>query len=100
MAYGNRSRKSTDTGITFPQLECWSPMREQATFAAEVNGTRVTCRIESEALTDCSPDHAENPMRALAASRRDVQAAARRLIESDRYEDDGSILIRRSDLAT
>lgn len=74
-------------------------MREQATFAAEVNGNRVMCRIESDALEDCCPGHGDDPMRALAACRRDLQAAARRLIESDRFEEDGSILIRRHDLS-
>ncbi len=95
MVYGNRSKKQT--GITFPQMECWSPMTEMATFAADLNGDRIMCRVETEALTGRWPEHAREPMKALAEHRASIQAVARRLIEEERFEDDGSILIRRSD---
>ena len=96
IVYGNRSKKQT--GITFPQMECWSPMTEMATFAADLNGDRIMCRVESQALASLRPQCSEDPMQALAASRSELQSIARRLIERERFEEDGSILIRATDV--
>jgi hypothetical protein len=73
-------------------------MTEVATIAAEVNKTRVLCRIairDIEAKFHCSVDE---PMLAVAEHRAAIQQAARRLIEQEAYEEDGSILIRLQDL--
>ncbi len=71
-------------------------MTNNATFAANVNGRRIMCRIETAALLKSNP--ALEPMKALAASRAAIQATAKGLIEKERFEDDGSILIRKADI--
>lgn len=84
--------------IIFPKLESWNPMTEVATIAAEVNKNRVLCRVAIEDVKhkfDCS---VEEPMQAVAAHRAAIQDAARRLIEQDAFEEDGSIMIRAQDL--
>lgn len=99
MAYGNRPRASGKTGISFPQLECWSPITESATFAAEVDGRRVLCRIDAATLLQRNPEFAE-PMVALARNRTTFQTAARRIIEREAFEQDGSVVIREADLVS
>ncbi len=98
MAYGSRSKNARDTGVTFPLLECWSPVNDNATFAADVNGRRVLCRVEPSALQADRPVKADICMKALARHRSTMQATARKLIEEERFQADGSILIRKSDL--
>ena len=94
----HRSSASVETGISFPRLECWNPMTKMATVAAEVDKKRVLCRISMEVLRDKFSASTEEPMRAVAEHRKTIQEAARKLIENEDYEADGSILIRASDL--
>jgi hypothetical protein len=70
------------------------------TIAAEVNKKRVLCRISLEILRDKfgHSDSKEEPMRSVALHRTAIQDAARKLIESSDYEEDGSVLIRARDL--
>jgi hypothetical protein len=84
--------------ILFPLLECWNPMTKVATIAAEVNRKRVLCRISTEVLQQKFPESEGEPMLVVAQNRLLIQAAARRLIESEAYEDDGSIVIRLTDI--
>ncbi len=93
-----RASSSEETGISFPRLECWNPMTEVATVAAEVNKKRVLCRISMEILQDKFSASTEAPMRAVAEHRAVIQAAAKKLIEDGAYEEDGSIVIRSTDL--
>lgn len=72
-------------------------MTKVATVAAEVNGKRVLCRISMEVLHQKFVGSASEPMAVVADNRSAIQAAAKRLIENEAYEDDGSILIRLSD---
>jgi len=96
MIQGGRTKKQT--GISFPRMECWSPMIGMATFAAECNGNRILCRIETGALS--AAHDMRSAMAALAEHRAWVHAVARHLIEARRFEDDGSILIRDGDLGS
>lgn len=89
---------SNGNDIFFPLLECWNPMTEVATIAAEVNSKRVLCRISTEVLQRKFPDSGNEPMVVVAQNRAVIQAAARRLIESEAYEEDGSIVIRLTDI--
>lgn len=98
MAYGGRRNSARDAGISFPQLECWSPITNSATFAAQVDGRRVLCRIGTSTLRERSPELATEPMKALAQNRAAFQAAARRIIEREGYEEDGTVVIRDADL--
>lgn len=100
--YTHLTRKQTTitdpTDITFPMLECWNPMTKVATIAAQVDKRRVLCRIPIELLREKFHATDEEPMRAVAENRSAIQATARKLIESESFEEDGSILIRRRDL--
>ena len=83
--------------ISFPMLECWNTTTEVATVAAETNKRRVLCRISLKSLRDKFGASEEEPMHSVARHRAAIQDAARRLIENEIYEEDGSILIRARD---
>lgn len=84
--------------ISFPKLESWNMLTEVATIAAQVNKRRVLCRISMEILHEKFGDSEGEPMQSVALYRNAIEKAARKLIESDRFEEDGSILIRAGDL--
>jgi DNA-directed RNA polymerase specialized sigma54-like protein len=84
--------------ISFPKLECWNTMTKVATVAAVVNKKRVLCRISLEILRDKFGASEEESMRSVAQHRTAIQEAARKLIEKEDYEEDGSVLIRARDL--
>ena len=94
----HRTSASGDTGISFPKLECWNPMTKVVTVAAEVNKKRVLCLISLEILRDKFGASEEQPMRSVVQHRMAIQEAARKLIENEDYEEDGSVLIRARDL--
>ncbi len=93
-----RSSASDSTGIFFPGLECWNPLTEVATVAAQVNKQRVLCRISLQTLRDKLGVEDGAPMRYVAHHRAVIQDAARRLIAKGAYEEDGSVVIRAQDL--
>ncbi len=93
-----RTSVSGDTVISFPKLECWNPITKVATIAAEVNKKRVLCRISLEILRDKFGASEEEPKQSIAQHRTAIQEAARKLIENEVYEEDGSVLIRAHDL--
>ncbi|MEI7994855.1 MAG: DUF1488 family protein [Methylococcaceae bacterium] len=84
--------------ISFPMLECWNTITKVATVVAEVNKKRVLCRISLGSLSDKFGYSEEKPMRFVARHRSAIQEAARRLIENEIYEEDGSVLIHTRDL--
>jgi hypothetical protein len=92
-----RAAADDDNLITFPRLECWNPMTKVATIAAEMNKRRILCRVPLDVLRKKFKASAEAPMDAVAEHRAAIQAAARKLIESRAFEEDGSILIRQRD---
>ena len=79
-------------------LECWNNITKVATVAAETNKKRVLCRISLESLRDKFGTSDEEPMRFVARHRTAIHGAARRLIENEAYEEDGSVLIHAHDL--
>ncbi|MET0010751.1 MAG: DUF1488 family protein [Candidatus Thiodiazotropha sp. 6PLUC9] len=83
--------------ILFPRLECWNTTSKVATIAADVDKTRVLCRISLEILKEQFGPSDLKPMQFVAQHRVDIQNAARTLIENGVYEEDGSILIRACD---
>ena len=98
MYLSRRKTAPTDgTEISFPLLECWNPMTRVATIAAEVNKKRVLCRISMDVLVKRFRASPDKPMRAVAENRLVLRAAAKKLIESGAYEEDGSIVIRQRD---
>ena len=95
---GYRSKKVDDDDISFPLLESWNPMTKVATIAAQVGGKRVLCRISMEVLKQKFRASPSEPMKSVSTHRATIRSAARKLIESKAYEDDGSILIRQGDI--
>lgn len=83
--------------ISFPMLECWNTITKVVTIAAEVDKRRVLCRISLGSLKDKFGSSEDEPMCFVARHRLAIQEAARRLIENETYEEDGSILIRTRD---
>jgi hypothetical protein len=69
-----------------------------ATIAANVNKKRVLCRVPLDIMRDKFGASEEEPMRSVARYRKAIEEAARKLIQDEVYEEDGSILIRTSDL--
>lgn len=94
----HKTAASTDTEIHFPKLECWNSETKMATIAAQVNKHRVLCRISQETLRNKFGASKEEPMQSVAQHRIAIQEAATTLIESNRFEEDGSILILERDL--
>ncbi|MES9946839.1 DUF1488 family protein [Candidatus Thiodiazotropha sp. CDECU1] len=89
---------SDDTVIHFPGYESWNSMTEMATVAADVNKERVLCRVSLNILEDKFGVMDDTPVRCIAHHRAVIQEAARKLIQSESFEDDGSILIRSGDI--
>ncbi len=94
----HRNTEPTGTEISFPKLECWNPLTEIASIVAEVNKGRVMCRISLKLLQDRFGALPEAPMLAIADNRAAIQAAARKVIEREIYEEDGSVVIRDTDI--
>lgn len=89
---------ANDGVVTFPLLECWNPLTKVATLAAEVNKNRVMCRISFDVLRKKFRASKDDPMRAVAENRASIRAAAKRLIETKAFEEDGSVVVRAADL--
>ena len=93
-----RSASDEDNTVSFPRLESWNPMTKVATIAAEVNKRRILCRISLDVLRKKFKASPDQPMVAVAENRLVLQDAARKLIESKAFEEDGSIIIRQREL--
>jgi len=84
--------------VSFPRLECWNNMTKMATIVADVDKKRVLCRISSESLRIKFGASDDKLMQSVVQHRVEIQDAAKRLIERDDYEEDGSVLIQTADL--
>lgn len=93
-----KSNKSGKEGTYFPALQCWNPVTEVATIAADVSGRRVSCRISIDNLRKKFPVVSENPMQSVTRYRVEIESAARELIDKKDFEEDGSIVINFEDL--
>jgi len=93
-----RSASDEDNIVSFPRLESWNPMTKVATIAAEVNKRRILCRISLDVLRKKFKASPDEPMVAVAENRLVLQDAARKLIDSKAFEEDGSIIIRQREL--
>ena len=94
----NKSRTIDVSKITFTQMESWNPLHNTATMAIDVDKIRVLCRISKAVLMSISSDKKADPMKILANNRSLFQNKAKKLIEQNKYESDGSIIIRKSDM--
>ena len=85
--------------ITFP--EGAQGNEEFVEFRAQVNGETIQCRILLEALANRFEGQLSNAIDLLTvfrAHRPAIEMLAKRLINSRRYEPDGSIVIRGNDV--
>lgn len=89
----NKPNKSDKDGVSFPALQCWNPITEVATIAAEAAGRRISCRISVTELSKKFQVSPDDPMQAITDNRTQLETAARRMIESKEFEEDGSIII-------
>lgn len=95
---GYGPRKTGDGEISFPILECWNPMTNVATIAADVNGRRVLCRIAGSVLQQKFQAAANRLMEAVTANRPQIEAAAVKVITRKGIIDHDAIDIRLEDL--
>ena len=80
--------------ISFPRLESWNTKTKMATIAAIVDKNRIFCRISLEILISKFGASEEEPMKSVVQHRAVIQEVAKKLIENEAYEKDGSVLIR------
>lgn len=73
-------------------------MTRVATIAANVDKRRVLCRVSLEVLQKKFHATSDEPMQSVAENRSLLQESAKILIENERFEDDGSIIIRMKDI--
>lgn len=97
-ALSHNRKKPDDGSITFPLLQCWNPQTNVATIAAQVSHQRVSCRIALTVLKNKFRVLDNEPMKTITEHRKEIEAAARKLIERKSFEEDGSILIRQTDI--
>jgi hypothetical protein len=93
-----KSNKTDNDGISFPALQCWNPVTEVATIAADVSGRRVSCRISIEDLIKKFQVSSNNPMQSVTQYRTEIESAAKDLIAKKDFEEDGSVTINYKDL--
>jgi hypothetical protein len=67
-------------------------------FSAIVDEKCIDCGISIEALAGHFGAYQDNPLPAFKANRARIYDAATKLITERRFEDDGTVLIRSSDL--
>ena len=94
----HKRNKAGDGNISFPLLQCWNPVTQVATIAAQVSGGRVSCRIKIDDLSKKFHILQDEPMKSVTEHRAEIESAARKLIEKNDYQDDGSIMINYKDL--
>jgi hypothetical protein len=90
-------RSSVDGTIRFPILECWNPLTECVSIAADVNGRRILCRVAGTVLRAQFPGDG-SPTETVVANRSAIEAAAASLITRKRFAKDGMIDIHLEDL--
>jgi hypothetical protein len=94
----HKQKNAGDGRISFPTLHCWNPETEIITIAAQVSGKRVSCRIAYADIKTKFPVDVEAPLKTVITFRKEIEAAAKTLIENKKYEKDGSIKIAYADL--
>ena len=85
--------------ITFLSDGTWDADTEAVEFWAEVNGRRVRCRVFWEALDDLDHSSGKKRLDLFAVHRQAVEAKAEEKILAGAFETDGTISIRKEDVA-
>jgi len=79
--------------VSFPKSEQWDESRRLVLFPADVNNRRITCAVSGEALVDHFGAKNTKDMNAFHTRRDDIEKVVVRLINKDRFQEDGTILI-------
>jgi len=79
--------------ILFPSVEALDGNCDVISFPADVNNQRIRCAISWEALQDNFDGNNIPPLEVFCANRDAIEGIAERLINRQRFEQDGSILI-------
>ncbi len=80
--------------ILFLNNEEWFSNLEVVHFSADVNGERVKCVVTWEALVNHFGRSDEEAIDVFRTNRDSIESIAKGLIQRNRFESDGSILIR------
>jgi len=83
--------------VSFPPGERWNGSREIVEFEAEFNGKRISCAVSFEALSDNFDGDRKQPLKSFKENRSKIEALATKFIQRQRFENDGSILVRTAD---
>jgi len=83
--------------ILFPDRETLNSVRDAVSFPAEMNNSIISCAISGEALEDHFRGDNIPRLDTFRANRHAIEIIAERLINQQRFEQDGSILIRMQD---
>ncbi len=87
------------TSIQYPPQETNDIRHYMVAFPALVNGTRVDCAISYQALRNHFGADYEDPLPAFTTHRQRIEQLAAQFIRQQRFEPDGTILIRSYDIA-
>lgn len=98
MPPGRKSTKSDDGEVSFPALQSLNPLTNVATIAAEFEGRRVLCRVKIDDLRKKFRVFKGEPMDMVIGNRKEIENAARHLIENRKFEADGSVMIKYQEL--
>lgn len=83
--------------LTFPAGERWNGSREVAKFTAMLGDKKIRCAVSLEALCDNFDGDTKEPLQCFRDNRANIEAIAAKLIRRQRFEADGSILVRTAD---
>jgi hypothetical protein len=83
--------------ISFPQGKQWNGSREIVEFEAESNGKKIHCAVSLEALCDNFDGDTKEPLQCFLNNRARIESLATKIILRQRFENDGSILVRNAD---
>lgn len=83
--------------MSFPSGEQWDGRRAVVIFQASVSAKYIPCAISLEALQDHFNGDPRQPLETFRQHRPTIENLARKLIQGQRFELDGSVFIRSQD---
>lgn len=83
--------------ISFPNIEILDGFRDVVVFPADVDERRISCAVSLEALCDNFEGVRDASLACFRFNRPRIEAKVESLILQDRFEADGSILLRSQD---
>lgn len=85
------------TNIVFPPIETENPARKIVEFDAHQDGKTIKCAITYQALYDYFDAEFSDPLFAFMIGRSKIEPLALQRIADNRFEKDGTILLKPSD---